>query len=300
MATRIIVAAGFLLALASGTGYAEEFNPVVGKLKGFVLREADVNRLLAAQTPEIRKQVQDDPQQIAALVRRVLTAKAVADRARQERFDKQPEVMEQLGYLVDNFLAEEYLRKIVVAGVTISDDDLKKYYKEHQNEFILPEQALVRHIFIGCETDAKAEERAKAREKAEKLLLRLQKGEDFARVALDASEDDTSARKGGELGYISTGKTNSEVFEKAVQALKVGEMSGVVETPFGYHIIRVDERREKRTVSFDEAKELIRKTLQAEKERIKAQEFIAEVTTAAGLEIPAEKGAGQGATKTPK
>ena len=106
--------------------------------------------------------------------------------------------------------------------MTVPEEDLKKYYQEHEKDFLLPEQIKVRHILIASPKEAKPEEREKARARAEAVLQRLNKGEDFAKLAGELSEDQISASKGGELAPITLGKTNSEEFEKAAFALKNG------------------------------------------------------------------------------
>ena len=282
---RIILLGITMSILLAGPALADEVNPVVGKVGDFVLREADLERLLSYQSPEALQKSQDDPAQRAEIVRQLLLTKAVAARLRKEGFDKKPEVKEQLSYVIDNYLAEQYLLKVVAAGVTVPEEDLKKYYAEHEKDFLLPQSAKVRHIFFEAPKEAAPEARKKARDKAEAVLKQLKAGGDFAAIARTSSEDAGSAAKGGELGVLQPGKTNSEEFEKAVFALKVGETSPVVETPFGYHIIKVDERTEQRTVSFDEAKPYIRTNLTGEFGQKKAREFLDALAKEAGLEV---------------
>ena len=286
----LMVVFGGLTAVGVSAG---EINPVVGKGGSVTFRESDLKRLISYQSPEVQQRLQDEPEQRVNLVRQLLTAGAIATHARTAGFDKKPEVMEQLGYLIDQFLAQEYLVKVVTANVTVSDEELKKYYKEHQPEFLLPEKIKARHIFIEVSKDAGPEEKAKAQARAEGVLLRLKKGEDFAKLAKEMSDDADSAAKGGDLGVISPGKTNSDEFEKAAFALKMGEISSVVVTPFGYHIIRVDERQEQRTASYDEAKEYIATTVKRDLEQKKAQEFIDKTTKDAGVEVFAERITGE-------
>jgi peptidyl-prolyl cis-trans isomerase C len=282
----LMVIGGGLAAIGAD---AEEINPVVGKSGAVSLRESDLTRLISYQSPEVQKKLQDEPEQRVNLVRQLLTTNAIATKARSAGFDKKPEVMEQLGYLIDQFLAQEYLLKVVTASVTVPDGDLKKYYKEHEQEFLLPEKVTARHIFIEVSKESGPEAKAKAQARADGILLRLKKGEDFAKLAKEVSDDADSAAKGGALGVIAPGKTNSEEFEKAAFALKAGEISAVIATPFGYHIIKVDERQERRTASFEEAREYIAATLKRELEQKKAQEFVDKTTKDAGVEVFAEK-----------
>lgn len=300
MYRRILLGIAIVTILLTGTARAEEVNPVVGKMGDFVLREADLERLLASLSPEDLQKLQDDPAQRAEIVRQLLLTKAVAARSRRDGFDRKPEVKEQLGYVIDNYLAEQYLRKVVTANVTVPEEALKKYYAEHEKDFLLPRTARVRHIFFEAPKEAAAEAREKARAKADAVLKQLKNGADFAAMARASSEDADSAAEGGELGVLTPGKTNSEEFEKAVFALKAGETSPVVETPFGYHIIRVDERTEQRTASFAEAKQFIRTNLTAEFEREKVMEFLDGLARESGLEVVQQAPAAAGESKSQK
>jgi peptidyl-prolyl cis-trans isomerase C len=292
MLTRTILVALFLCAAVAGTLPAEETNPVLGKSGDFILREADLDRILASQPLAVQKHFQDDPQQRVSLVREILMKKAVVARARKEGFDRKPEIKEQLSYVFDNFISQEYLVKVVTAGVSVPEEELKKYYQEHEKDFQLPEQIKVRHILIASLKEATPEEREKARTRAEAILQRLNKGEEFAKLAREVSEDQISAPKGGELAPITLGKTNSEEFEKAAFALKTGQISGIVATSYGFHIIKMDERQEKRTASFGESREFINNKLKTELEQKKAREFVEQAVKDAGMEVYGEKATG--------
>jgi len=289
MSARIIAMAALLAGLATPPAFAEEFNPVIGKSGDFTLRETDLDRLIASLPPEARKQLEEKPELKVGIVQELLLKMAIAQKARKEGFDRKPEIKEMLAYAVNEFLSREYLSREVIAGTKVPDEELEKYYKEHGKEFIVPASVKARHIFITIDGKATADERAKATAKAESLLQRLQKGEDFVKLAAEASEDADTAKKGGELGTISAGKTNSKEFEEAALSLKAGELSPVVVSPYGLHIIRVDERTEQRTATFAETKEYIAARLLREYEQKKAQDFIDKTARESGVEVFAEK-----------
>jgi peptidyl-prolyl cis-trans isomerase C len=276
--------------MCAGNVYAEELNPVVGKTGDFILREADLDRLISYQTPEIQKSIQDNTDQKSNLIRQMLLTKAIAGKARKDNFDKKPEEKEILSYMVDQYLAQEYLTKVVEATNTPTDENMKKYYAEHENNFLVPETVKARHIFISAPKDSAADLKNKAKAKAEELLQKIRSGGDFIKIATENSEDTETASKGGDLGYISAGKTNSQEFESAVFSLKTAEVSPVVETPFGFHIILIDERREKRTATFDEAKGYIQAQLKEQEKQKKTRIFLDALAKETGLEVIGEKG----------
>lgn len=287
----IAVLSGMLL--ASGV-HADDINPVVGKVGDFVLREADLERMIANLPAEAQKRFQENREERSNLARQILLTKAVAAKAKSEGFDRKPDVKERLSNIIDQYLAEEYIAKVVIANLTPPEAELKKYYQEHEKDFLLPERVKARHIFVKAAREEPAEAREKARSKAEGILQRIKKGEDFSVLARELSDDEDTAANGGSIGYISPGKTNAEEFEKALFALKSGETSGVVETPFGYHIIRIDERQEKRTATFDEASEYIRNRVKVELEQSRTREFIDKLAKDAGLELVVDKSTGKG------
>ncbi len=128
-------------------------------------------------------------------------------------------------------------------GITVSDEDLRKYYTENLVRYTTPEERRASHILIKAEKDAPAADRAKAKAKAETLLAEVKKNPaSFADVARKNSEDPGSAEKGGDLDFFARGSM-VKPFEDAAFSLKQGEMSGVVESDFGYHIIQVTGAR---------------------------------------------------------
>lgn len=134
----------------------------------------------------------------------------------------------------------------------ISDDDLRKQYQENIDSYRIPERVKVRHILIKT-TGKPKDEVPKLKAKAEDLLKQLQHGADFADLAKKNSDDTGSAEKGGELGWIVRGQTVPN-FEKTAFSLKPGELSGLVETEYGYHIIQVEDKQPAHVQSFEEVR----------------------------------------------
>lgn len=123
--------------------------------------------------------------------------------------------------------------------VTVSDDDLKKYYEQNISRYTAPEERRASHILITVDKDAAADVRAKAKAKAESLLAEVKAHPDsFAEVAKKNSEDPGSAAKGGDLDFFARGAM-VKPFEDAAFGMKVNDISGVVESDFGYHIIKL-------------------------------------------------------------
>jgi peptidyl-prolyl cis-trans isomerase D len=157
--------------------------------------------------------------------------------------------------------------------VVVPEAELKTYYEQNQSRLAALEERRASHILINAPTSASAADRAKARAQAEDLLTQLQKSpEKFADLARKNSQDPGSAEKGGDLDYFARGAM-TKPFEDAAFALKKGETSGVVESEYGYHIIRLTDIRLPKQKSFEESRE----SLQAEVRHQLAQRKFAEV-----------------------
>ena len=153
-------------------------------------------------------------------------------------------------------VVEKHIEPVIVVG----DKDVATFYEQNKSQFLESEAVHASHILIRA--DEKADEATKkaARAQAEQVLARARKGEDFAALAREYSQDSGSSANGGDLGFVAKGKT-VPAFETAAFALKPGELSAVVQTPFGFHVIKAAEHRQARQVPLAEAGERIKQYL---------------------------------------
>jgi peptidyl-prolyl cis-trans isomerase D len=156
--------------------------------------------------------------------------------------------------------------KPFAASVELSDADLEKYYQRHIERFEVPEQVRAAHLLIRVPQGAPAAVQAEKRALIEKLRERALKGEDFATLARTHSEDPGSGAQGGDLGFFARG-TMVPSFENAAFALNVGQVSEVVTTDFGYHLIRLTARQEAQLKPLADVSEEVRAGAQEEKGR---------------------------------
>jgi len=195
----------------------------------------------------------------------------LADEAQKQGIDQKPEVRLQLEFQRDNMLAQAMFINLQQQA-SVSDAQVQAYYDAHKAEY---EVLKARHILIRVKgapmpgTPGKPElTDAEAKAKAEEIRKRIVGGEDFAEVAKEESDDTSSGEEGGELGEFTRGKMVPP-FEKAAFALKPGDISEPVLSPFGYHIIQVESHT---TKSLDEIKPQIIAQLrpQAAREAVQA------------------------------
>ena len=152
------------------------------------------------------------------------------------------------------------------AAVKPTDADLKKYYDDNIARFKTQAQVRASHILITAPKDASAADKAKAKQQAEALLAQVKAHPDqFAEIAQKNSQDPGSAAKGGDLGYFSRGMiAGGSSFDDAAFGLKKGEISGIVQTDFGYHILQATDVKPSVTQPFDEVKDAITKEVIAQ------------------------------------
>lgn len=146
---------------------------------------------------------------------------------------------------------------------TVSEKDIDDFYAGNPDNFATAETLRARHILFKVAPDAGEEAKIEVRNKAEEVLGKARGGEDFAALA-QAHSQGPSGPKGGDLGFFGRGKMVPP-FDEAVFSLKPGEISDIVETRFGYHIIKLEERSDAATVSREEAADQIREFLKAQK-----------------------------------
>jgi peptidyl-prolyl cis-trans isomerase D len=161
----------------------------------------------------------------------------------------------------------------VKQGITVSEADLKTYYEQNIAKYAQPEQRRASHILIAVPKNAPQAEKDKAKAKAEALLAEVKKNPaSFAEVAKKNSQDPGSAANGGDLDWQTRGAFVKPV-EDAIFSLKKGDISNVVESDFGYHIVKLNDVREAKTKTFDEVKP----ELEAQMKQQQAQRKFAEV-----------------------
>jgi peptidyl-prolyl cis-trans isomerase C len=217
--------------------------------------------------------------------------KVLAERARKDKIDQQD--LTRIQVLIDRSqaLAGAYMTELQKnADKLVSDADVEQYFSEHPSEF---DEVRVRHILIstqppqpgedpadgdsGKKQMAKPPTKEEAKKKAEALLERLRKGEDFAKLAKENSDDPGSKDKGGEYDFFGKGTMMPE-FEQAAFTLNPGELSEPVETQFGYHIIKTEERRSAASANDPKIRQQITDKLKQQKLEARIEEIAAAST----------------------
>ena len=173
----------------------------------------------------------------------------------------------------------------VRAGVTdVTDEDLEAYYRDNERRLTLPEQVRVRHILLTWKPLGTTDDRAAIREQMAPILEQARGGADFAALAREHSEDSATAANGGDTGLFHRGQM-VPAFEEAAFALEPGEVSDMVATPFGVHILRVEEHSDARLLPLDEIRDPLREHIREERMEGAVEREIERLRAAADIEI---------------
>ena len=194
--------------------------------------------------------------------------------------------------LKEHFASQLAIKKLVdkelTSKVTVTPEEVKAFYDKNPEVFKTPEMVRASHILVKVDKTATAEQKAKAMEKIQSVQKRLKAGEDFAQVAKEVS-DCPSKAEGGDLNFFQKGQMVAP-FENAAFAMKTGETSGIVETEFGYHIIKVTDKKAPGTLSFDEVKSRIEQHIKSEKMSQEFPKYIDTLKAKAKIEILVKEG----------
>lgn len=178
-------------------------------------------------------------------------------------------------------MIEKFIKKRFADTTVITDEQGKKFYQENIDDFTRPENVTLRQILIKCPKDATKEERDKALAKARKLKAELDQGKDFGELARAASEDENALR-GGEMGVVIRGQLERPV-EKAAFALEVGQVSPVVASDLGYHLLLVEKKEPTYVIPYDDVKDKLKNYLRQREINRKIDAFIKEQRAAATI-----------------
>jgi len=183
----------------------------------------------------------------------------------------------------DNLLISKMMQDAVATTPGASDAEAKEFYEKNPDKFKQTEQVRASHILIRVDEGASPAEKQKARARAEAILKRAKAGEDFAKLAKENSADG-SAAQGGDLNYFNKGQM-VPAFDEAAFKLKPGEISDVVTTQFGLHIIKVTDHKDPSTVPLDQVSEKVKQFLSGQKKQAKADEFITTLKQKSKIEV---------------
>lgn len=203
--------------------------------------------------PEYLKAMADTPKGRTEMLDTMIIRELILQQASKDGLDKGAEIEEKLQDLRKRLIVESFLKKKVESESKVSDEDMKKFYEQNKEQFKSGEQIKASHILVKTEKEAKD------------ILVQLKSGGKFEDLAQKTSIDSSSA-KGGDLGWFGKGSM-VPAFEKAALALKEGQISDVVKSDFGFHIIKLTGKRPAGILPFEDVKEQIKGAIMPTKQQ---------------------------------
>ncbi len=197
-------------------------------------------------------------------VQEVVKKEILYQEAVKEGLDKDPKFQRKVEDFRKLTLISGLLEKQIMAKTQVTEQEAKDFYNKNKKDFAITAQIKASHILVKTEQEAK------------KVEARLKKGEKFESVAKDASIDKGSAANGGDIGYFSRGEMAPE-FEAAAANLKTGEISEPVKTSFGYHIIKVTDRKPGPVVEFERVKKMLIQRLSSERQKEAFEKYVTDL-----------------------
>ena len=237
---------------------------------------------------------QASPDQIAQFKKQYEELAILSERAKAEKLDQDPSLKLQMRLTKAQAVASLYANDLS-KEIKVTDEDVKKYYDAHQKDY---EQVHARHILIATRPLPTGEgnemtkplEKSAAKAKADDLLKQVKAGKDFIELAKANTDEAQGKLNGGDLGYFARGKMD-KTFEAAAFALQPGQTSDVVESQFGFHIIKVEDRR---TAPMDDVRADIEQKVKEEKFKDKIDELVkkSNIQVASDFKVNAPAGGG--------
>lgn len=287
MMKKILFAIMILAALAAcnkkTTEIKEQKGAVLAKVGTAVITDGDLERELKS-LPDYAKQMFADEQGKEKFLDELVKKEMLYQEALKKGLDKSADFVKKVEEFKKLTLVSELLEKEIMAKAKVSDQEAKEYYEKHKEEFATTTQIKASHILV------------KTEDEANKILARLKKGEKFEEIAKKESMDKGSAKNGGDLGYFARGQMVPE-FEKAAAALKPGETSKPVKSNYGFHIIKVTDKKAGPVIEYDRIKDLISQKLSGERQKESFDKYIADLRKTYTVEIMKSSGEKAGKEK---
>lgn len=256
----ILTAAILLVSGCSQTDNTKSDSPTLAKVGDVTVTQEDYLKELEALPEWARDKLNSDKNK-EDFLDSIIEKELLYAEAKKNRLDRDKAFIAKLEKFKKMNLITILLEKEIRDKIMVDDTEAKNHFDNNPERYKKDAGVNASHILVETEAEGNS------------ILEKLKNGEDFAKLAAEHSKDASNARNGGDLGFFSRGRMVPE-FEEAAFNLNVGEISGLVKTRFGYHIIKVTDKKEGTQLSFEETKDLVKKQLQAKKQRDTYKAFI--------------------------
>lgn len=243
--------------------------------------EADLRRM----PEENREEFRFDLKRITGSLENLLVYRTLASEARSLGIDKDPMVQKAVELATERMLGIERLNRFR-AGIKVPDMNqaAKEKYLAEQDKFKVPEQVRAMHVLIA----AKGRSDEEARKRADEVRAKALAGEDFGKLAQEYSDDPSAKTNQGDLGFFAKGQMVPQFSEAAFALTKPGEISPAVKTRFGYHVIRLADRKPARLRPFEEVRDTLVRQLQDSYVNDRVAEYVSAIRNDKSIKLNTE------------
>lgn len=249
-------------------------NEILAKVGDVSLTQEKFSLMVQAMPPQYQAMVENMPKVKDDLVRSWTETTLLSQEALNAGIDKDPLIALRLEEMTIRILVEKLISERIDTTTPIPADEVRQYYDTHPDEFIQGEQVKAQHILIRIDKNSSPEAQAKAQALIVTIQKRLEAGESFMKLAEEFSEDPGSKDKGGDLGYFGKGQMIAE-FEEAAFNAQIGQICEPVKTPYGFHLIKVNDKKEAVTIPFDHISQKLEEKLRTERNHKALQDLLA-------------------------
>lgn len=261
MGVAVLSLAGTVLGEESKAGPNDA--TVIAKVGDTKIVYGDLNKLIKMMPPSYQAMF-SSTEQVNNLLQRQIDNTLFAQEARRLKVDKDPDVQYKIEEFTKGILTQALLEQTVNKNIAVTDQEIKQYYDANKSEFQVPERVKASHILIAVPADASESVKKEKKARAEEILAKIKKGDDFSELAKQYSDDAATKNRGGVIGFFSKG-SKEPAFEEAVAKLKKDEVSSPVLTGKGYDIIKVLETKAAETKSLEDSRSRISSKLEQKK-----------------------------------
>ena len=235
---------------------------VVARWGDKVITAQDLDTRINSFPPELKAKLQI-PEQRQQFLENLVQIQIVGAEAKAQKLQEKKSVAIRIDDVTNSILLQEYIAEKMAAVKEPTDKEAEAYYEAHKGEYIAPVMVKAQHILIQTKPDDKPEGMTTAQAKADAVYKELLAGGDFAKLAEKYSDDGETKSKGGDLGLFTSDQMVPE-FSQPVFAMKKGELGKPFKTPFGFHIVKVNDYIPSTQMSFKDVAATIRSRLQNE------------------------------------
>ncbi len=245
-----------------------------------ILDDIVVDKLIGKRSADIK--ITDE--EVDATFKK-MTANFGSDEEIKKQLEKSGQTMEKVRENIrTNLRQQRWVEDQIKDKDAVTDADAEEFYKKNPEQFKAPERVRASHILVAVKADATPETVTQKQKAAEAILARVKKGEDFAALAKELSEDPSGKANGGDLDFFAKEQMVPE-FSAAAFGMKKGEVSEPVRSQFGYHIIKVTDRKDAETVTLEKAKPQLMAYLKQQKKQSEVEKLVKDIREKADVKI---------------